>query len=86
MSKITQTDGTSRPGFHVTFVEQALCIPSKFQRRITGWQPIYGGEWTRIDEARQSLSLRPKSTTRWNGLRLVKRVSQGDYINETVVT
>ena len=86
MSKINQTSGTQRPGFHVTFVEQALCIPSKFQRRITGWQPIYGGEWTTIAEARQSLSLRPENTSRWDSLRLVKRVSHGKYINETVVT
>lgn len=83
---LNQTTTNPPKNFRVTFVEQAFCIPSKFQTRITGWQPIYGGEWTCIAKARQSLSLRPRRTARWDGLRLIKRVSQGDHINETVVT
>ncbi len=72
--------------FQVTFIEQCYCLPSRFQRRITGWQPIFNAEWTSIAEARKSLATRPKSTSRWNGVRLVKRVHyQGDVREEVVI-
>jgi len=72
--------------FQVTFVEQAYCTPSKFQRRMTGWQPIYGAEWTTIGEARQNIKGRPSKCSRWNGLRIVKRVHHNGDIREYPVS
>lgn len=72
--------------FQVTFVEQAYCLPSRFHRRITGWQPLFNAEWTTIAEARESLTTRPKRTTRWDGLRLVKRVHYQGAVREEVIS
>lgn len=72
--------------FQVTFVLQALCVPSRYERRSTGWQPLWNAEWTTLEEARKSLSERPQSCSRWDGLRIIKRVHYDGAVREQVVS
>lgn len=72
--------------FQVTFVLQAHCIPSRYQRRATGWRPLWNAEWSTINEARISLSERRKVCTRWDGLRIIKRVQHNGAVREAVVS
>ena len=66
----------------ITFEVQCYCVSSRFQRRKTGWIGFWNAEYSTLAAARKDASKRLPRTTRWNGVRVAKKV----YYDDQVVT